>query len=367
MGEDCGSWLPQQHFDWQSPNLDSLRATQPSLHSGQQDTISAYMNPCTNMLTPNGTLPVCAFPELPQSWAAHTNEPHGWFYCLPRFRQAFAPASNPIFKEKLPASAYENCRDAIKPNAGSTCAQKRFLVFDQSGDQTTLIFSPGIGAPVHCLTSWGPKPPGAYNLNGEDLGTKRNPIHHSGPILTDEFNENHGTDVGSEMHEDTEELNALLYSDDDSDYTEDDEVTSTGHSPSTMTAQVKQDWFGGGITEEVASSDGPTKRRKLFDGGFHVLPSLMDTASSVKQKRSSEYEDDAESSCGNGKNPRSGENDSLSGNKRTRKERIRETVSILQSIIPGGEGKDAIMVLDEAIHYLKSLKLKAKALGLDTL
>ena len=51
--------------------------------------------------------------------------------------------------------------------------------------------------------------------------------------------------------EDTEELNALLYSDDDSEDTEDGKVTSTGHSPNAMTAHDEQ--FMGGF-EELASS-----------------------------------------------------------------------------------------------------------------
>lgn len=62
-----------------------------------------------------------------------------------------------------------------------------------------------------------------------------------------------------------------------------------------------------------------------------------------------------------------GESGSLSGNQRSSKEKIRETISILESIIPDGKGKVTIVVIDEAIHYLRSLKDKAKALGLDTL
>ena len=158
------------------------------------------------------------------------------------------------------------------------------------------------------------------------------------------------------MHEDTEELNALLYSDDDSYYT-DDEVTSAVHSPSRMTACPEQ--FEGGGTEKVASSIGPTKKRKLLDDGNDYLPLLTDAASSVNPSRCSEYVDDADSSCAN--------MESSSSNKRLRIEKIHETVSVLRSLIPSGEGKDAIMVLDEAIDYLKSLKLKAKTLGLNAL
>ncbi|XVE95215.1 hypothetical protein REPUB_Repub02eG0076800 [Reevesia pubescens] len=359
MGEGCGSWFPQQQFDWQSPNLNSLAAPHPL---GQQSTSPQFINSGLNMVSTAGTLPVYANPELPHLRVGQVNEPHGWFYCLPRFRQVFAPASNSFLKEQLSAKPCKNHSENIIPKAGSGCAQKRFLVFDQSGDQTTLIFSSAVGTPIKC-TSWGLKSPAACNLNGEDPLSKVNQNLHSGPISTDVFGDN-GTDMQSEMREDTEELNALLYSDDDSDYTEDEEVTSTGHSPSMMTAHNEQ--FEGG-TEEVASSTGLTKKRKLIDGSNDYVPLLMETASSVNPNRCSEIEDDAESSCANGQNPGSGDMDSSLGNKRMRKDKIRETVSVLRSIIPGGDGKDAIMVLDEAIDYLKTLKLKAKAFGLDTL
>lgn len=361
MEKDFGSWLPHHRPGWQSPNLNTLSAP---LVLEQQNIISAYMNPCPNFVPTSGSLAEHAFSVLPHPRPGQTNEHHGWFYCLPRFRQTFTHAANSILKEKLPAGPYGNSRVVNTPNVTSDCAQKRFLVFDQTGDQTTLVFSSVIGTPGQCLTSWSPKPAGAHNLSGGEEETKRDQIYHQGPNLTDESNENGGADVQSEMHEDTEELNALLYSDDEYSYSEDDEETSTGHSPSTMTVHDRQEWLEG-EAEEVASSDGSNKRRKLFNGDFDVL-SLMDTASSAKPNKSLEYEDDAESSCADANSLEPGEIQSLSGNKRLRKDRIRETVNILQSLIPGGKGKDAIVVLDEAIHYLKTLKLKAKALGLDT-
>lgn len=369
MGEDWGSWFPQQQIDWRSPNLNYLGAP---LSLGQQNTAPLSMD--ASMVSTNGTLPGHPFPELPRPHVSQENEPLGWFYGLPRFRQAFMPPLNsvlkekrPLFntflKEKLPSAPYLN-KEAIVPKAEAGCSQKKFLVFDQSGDQTTLIFSSGVGIPVHRFKPWLPSPTVAYDLNREIHGTKENQNCHLGPIATDELMKDDGTDMQGDMHEDTEELNALLYSDDDSEYTEDEEVTSTGHSPSTMTTHDKHKWFDGS-TEEVASSDGSYRKRKLFDGAYSDVPSLMDTASSVKRTRDFEYEDDAESRCDNGMNLVSDGTASESGNKRMRKERIRETVSILQNMIPGGRGKDAIVVLDEAIHYLKSLKLKVKAWGLD--
>jgi hypothetical protein len=208
------------------------------------------------------------------------------------------------------------------------------------------------------LKSWIPKPTVGFDLNREIPGAKGQNFH-LGPIANDEFVEDDGID----MHEDTEELNALLYSDDGSVCSE-DEVTSTGHSPSTMTTHDRRDWFDGSA-EEVASSNGSNKKRKLFDGGYTDAPSLKDTATSVKPTRCFGHEEDVESRCDNGTNSLSHEMGSESGNKRMRKENIRETMSILQNLIPGGKGKDAIVVLEEAIQYLKSLKFKAKALGLD--
>ncbi|GLU16104.1 hypothetical protein SLE2022_325540 [Rubroshorea leprosula] len=359
MGEGCGSWFPRQ-FDWQSPYVNSLAAPLPL---GHQTSIPDLINPSIRMAsTASGAVPVYTNTELPHLQVGQVNEPRAWFYCLPHFRQALTPASNPIPKEQLLASACDNYREVAAPKAGSECTQKRFLVFDQSGDQTTLIFSPAFGTAVKCLNSWSPKQLGAYNPNGEDPIGKGDLNLHTGPISMDAFDGN-GTDAQSEMHEDTEELNALLSSDDDDNCTEDDEVSSTGHSPSTMTAHNEQ--FEGS-TEEVASSGGTTKKRKLSDGGNDYAPFLLDTACFVKPRLSSEYEDDAESSCANGKITQSDELSSLSSNKRVRKEKIRDTVSLLRSIIPDGEGKDAIMVLDEAIGYLKSLRLKAKDLGLGT-
>lgn len=358
MGEDCGAWNPELHIDWGSPGLNSLGAP---LALGQH----SYMSPGANMVSTNGNLPANASVEVPQLQAGQATEPRGWFYCLPRHRQAVTPTPNLIPKEKFSASPNEGCRESTKPKVEPWCAQKRFLVIDHSGDQTTLIFSSGIGTPIQCLTSWDPNARGAYNLNGEEEGTKKDLKIFSEPVLTDEFNENNEIDVQSEMHEDTEELNALLYSDDDSDSAEDDEVTSTGHSPSTMTDFDRQNWFCGS-TEEVASSAGTTKKRKLFGACDDKLLTL-DTATSVKPNISSELEDDARSSRANIRSPEFRELDSFSSGKRMKREKIRETISILQNIIPGGKGKNPIVVLDEAIQYLKSLKSKAETIGLDAI
>lgn len=258
------------------------------------------------------------------------------------------PSVSADLTESYPFAAFCNKSrgETMKPNVECR-RQKKFLVVDQSADRTTLIFSSGVGDPVHCLASWK-----RNNPNGgpsmEIAGSDRAAENLSKPFVTGD------TGPESEMHEDTEELDALLYSDDgySTGDEEDDEVTSTGHSPSTMTCFDRRE-----DADEVASSAGTAaKKSKPW--------SLADTASSAKRKRSVELEleDDAESSCVDERGSRE-----LGNNKRVRKEEIHETVSVLQKLIPDGEGKDAVVVLDEAIQYLKSLKLEAQAFGFDAL
>ena len=354
--------MPQLHFDWQSPNLSSFGAP---LDVGKQNGISAAMNPGINMATRNETMPAYASSALPPLQLGHSNAPHGWFYCLPRFRQGFTPVPNFTAEEKLPSDGHmKSFREEITPNGASGFPQKQFLVIDQTGDQTTLIYSSRFGSPVECLASWDSKLHGPNNLNGNEPSLRRDLNHVVGPSLDDKVDENQGTDTESEMHEDTEEINALLYSDSDGYSTEDDEVTSTGHSPSSMTTHDNQEPIAE-TAEEVASSTGKTRKRKLFDEAYDDMQ-IMDTASSLNPNRPFDTGDDAESRCSSGSNSQ-GLDDmgSLLGNKRMRKEKIQDVLSILQCIIPGGKDKEPVELLDEAIRCLKSLKVKARALGLD--
>lgn len=363
MENDFVSWFLRQQSYCVSPKLDTSTAP---FSLGPQNSTPAYMGHCANLGSTNGVLPWSPFSGYPHSKVTQPIEPRAWFNFPPRFQQAFTPPRDATFIEKIPSGPCENCVEVIQPDDNASGRdQKRFLVFDQSGDQTTLMFGSGIGTPAQCLTSLGPTLNNAYVSNLPERGTGKDAVYCAGTILTDECNENQRDTSESEMHEDTEELNALLYSDDDDDYDEDDEEASTGHSPSTMTAYDKQDQDLPKESEEVASCDGPTRRRKLSDGGYDVR-SVLDTASSVKSKRCFDCEDGAESSCAGGNYLGPGEKCvSVIGNKRSREDKIRETVRIMQNIVPGRKGKDVIAILDEAIGYLTSLKHKAMALELD--
>ncbi|PIN10867.1 hypothetical protein CDL12_16539 [Handroanthus impetiginosus] len=291
-----------------------------------------------------------------QPEASEPNNSLNWFHHMSHFDPAaFAPAAS---NEKFPLDV-SDFGQGKSPPMGTVPAQKRFLVFDQSGDKTTLIYSSGIQTPIQFGASWMPNAPTAYNVSKDEPTATIHPLR---PTMNDENIGDNSRDVSEdEMREDTEELEALLCSDDNSDFSEDDEETSTGHSPSTMTDNVIRDLVEE-MGEEVDSFAGPAKRQKLSDGGFDV-PSMRRTPTSLKTFASSALDDDAESICGNSKESLG----SWSSGKRSRKEKISETVGILQSIIPSVNGKDAIVVIDEAIRYLRSLKVKAKALGVDTL
>lgn len=355
MEKDFVSWSRCQFPDLQFAHSNF---SSRGLDIGQQISVPIYMLPYTNEVPEKGDSPF-SFSGLLESKPSQSTEPHNWFYCLSQLHRGFGPVLSTRVKEKLAPQEVDKFGGNEDANAGCGSVQKRFLVFDQSGDQTTLLYSSPNVTPVQCLPSWHPKSPAPCNL------IKEGKICPSGDYSGGEYYEDNRRDVGSEMHEDTDELNALLYSDDDESYSKDGEEISTGHSPSTMTAHDDPPPWLDEMVEEVASSEWPSKRCKWLDGGCDI-PSLEDTASYAKPFTCSDLEDDAESSCGNSHNQVS-EVVSLSGKKRSRKDQILETISILQKIIPGGKGKDSMDVIDEAICYLKSLKVKAKSLGLDTL
>lgn len=321
MEKGFDSWSRDQQINWQSSNPNLLSA---QFGLGPRFTIPSYGNMVSR--------------------PAH-QEPCGWFYGLPRYRQGLVPVVNSIVKEvkqQLPVATSDGAREV-------NGVQKKFLVFDQSGDQTTLIYSSVVGAA-----------PTRYQFPSSN-SPKLQPGSHN--IDLDEFIKgSDGNDSRSEMREDTEELNALLYSDDDDDDDDDEnEETSTGHSPSSMIGLREQKWENEtGEEEEVASSGRPVKRRKREDGG-NIVNELEDTASSGKSGINCSGNE------GNGLFEEESDNFS-SGNKRLRKEKMKETINLLQNLIPGNKnGKNPIMVIDDTIRYLRSLKVKAKAFGLDSL
>ncbi|KAI3448240.1 hypothetical protein Pfo_004905 [Paulownia fortunei] len=249
-----------------------------------------------------------------------------------------------------------------KPIDASGAPQKRFLIFDQSGNHTRLFFSPSFSPQNQIFAS---KTPYANGPFGEAAAGVDQQFLMK-PIVEEKWDENHLTDGEGEMLEDTEEINALLYSDSDDEHDENDdddgendEVTSTGHSPFSIEEGYNKDKLFEELIEEVASSDDSPKRQRLLDGKYKKS-SLVSAKSPVKQAISCCYEDDVESSCAGDRNSY---ND-IDSCKREKNVKIRQALKILESIIPGLNGKDPLSIIDKAIVYLKSMKIEAEALGL---
>ncbi|KAI4321426.1 hypothetical protein MLD38_034809 [Melastoma candidum] len=169
------------------------------------------------------------------------------------------------------------------------------------------------------------------------------------------FGSNQGSDLSSEMHEDTAEIDALLYSDDEDDDTnssEESEVESTGHSPCLLTDCKKEQ-----IHESVdVSSAEPSRnqKRKLLDDADSAATSVTDTASYTgidQYQNETVFRKSMGDVC------------SVDSRKRMRRDAICEAVSILENVVPGPKGKSTVAFLDYAIKYLESLRAEACYLG----
>lgn len=181
----------------------------------------------------------------------------------------------------------------------SLAPQRRFLIFDRSENQTRLFISPPRGQIL------------ASKTPASGIGS-----------FEEKWDEN---DLWDGEGEDSDEINALLYSDSD----DDDEVSSTGHSPPSGLQE--------GLDRDKSVDE--ARKRQRFGDGKYKRSSL--------ERGMDGYEDDVESRCGGG------------GSK---KAKIREALRMLESIIPGLEDKDPVSIIDGAVAYLKSMKTEAQSL-----
>ncbi|XP_052205618.1 transcription factor bHLH143-like [Diospyros lotus] len=347
------SWLLQQSS---ACDLANLNCTSRLLQHGQQSVLPSPTNHC--MVSTDVTFPGFGVPGLRGPGIGQSNGVPGWFQHRPHHRLENLPATlGPYLQEKPYAICHGHGVEAT-PNAVSGSTQKKFIIFDHSGNHTRLFFSP------HCSPSQNPIVPPTKSLNPFDFHERRQPaakvehIFPTEPIIEEKSDENQIIGEASEMHEDTEEINALLYSDDDGDDSEEDEVRSTGRSPFAICKKREQTEE---ITEEVSNSYGPMKRQRLIDGGYKKS-SLMAVPSSAEPHRFfCKSDDDAESSCAKGRNQGDDQNSTI-GTKQL-KDKICETLKILENLIPGAARNDPVLLIEEAIGYLSYLKLKAMALG----
>lgn len=314
MRQDRGLLFPTQRLS----SLSSLALS----HLEKQDLnlISKTSGDITNMLYTLGSYPVSTQLSL-----SHFDGSHVWVHGSSHPQQQFLPPQKPCMMKQMPLKV-----DGVISKAEGQCSQKSFLVFDQSGDKTTLLLASDIRKSFESL-----KQPACPDMKEELQRSNKDLFVCQGMQGNNE----------SDLQEDTEELNALLYSEDESDYCyEEDEVTSSGHSPSTVVSSH-------GDKETFLECYGQplhAKKRKTLESSTPFL------------KTSNENMRDAESSCGSCGNTRIGFlKRSKPSSDKIGEEKIFETVSLLRSIVPGEELVDPILVIDRAIDYLKSLKMEA--------
>ncbi|MED6204617.1 hypothetical protein PIB30_010740 [Stylosanthes scabra] len=323
-------WPCPQHMAWSSPCLNcSSTLPEPNLCGP-----SAYLNPSTFNVFPGFAAPATACLK-----AEPTSEVQGLHQHL----------------QSLPTLKQMHTEEAMQlQNANSASLQKKLLIFDQSGNKTRLFYSsvlPIVQSPVVNATQCVYKDEKAANLGQKNILNSSTEVSDKDHIVNEE----------SEMHEDTEEINALLYSD-DSDFggDDDDEVTSTGHSPLiTKRSYVMQEQYEDS-KEEVASSGFPNKRWKSRNGEYYRSPMHAGIACSARQNDTYEYASDAESKYSSGCVYSSGaeqtkDNSSMADDIQLQRDKIRESLKVLENLVPGAKGKNPLLVIDGTIEYLKSL------------
>ncbi|CAI9770277.1 unnamed protein product [Fraxinus pennsylvanica] len=327
----------------------------------QNNRLSCFPN--SSSFAANVGFPVRSISNLPGSNTGQLNRVDGFFQNLPPRWESSSPIINPYLKDSQCCLSH-GIGMSMNPAGASFTSQKKFLIFDQSGHNTRLFFGPSFFPSQNQIISSNTASGGHGTCDEVAVPTEQEQQSLVKPVVQEKWDENHLTG-GSEVHEDTEEINALLYSNSNDEYDDDgenDEVTSTGHTPFTIEERYDKDIQIGELVEEVDSSNGSTKRQKLLDGGYKKS-SLVDRGGPVKMASPQNYEDVEESSCA-GENKFYGDIDSI---KRVKKVKIRESLKILESIIPGLKNKDPLLIIDKAIIYLNSLKLEAETLGISYL
>lgn len=345
-------WLGREPSDWDAANVDHMGSVLPST---KQSFAASNFNPFA--FSANAPFPEFSHPRVRGSYGFSGGLP-------PHLESSLSPLDSYI-KESQSASVPKL---GVKSMANNVTISNRrsYVIFDQSDDMVNFFlssFGPSTGKsvdlpmrPVHVGCT--------RDVQQIPKNEQKNPTN---PKIQEASDDGQVAVEESEFHEDSEEINALLYSDDEYDYNYgeedcDGEVTSTDRSPSKVEEILYNDEQVGVMIEEVATSDGSTKRQRLLDGGYQKSL-VVEHANSGGNDRSRECNNDMESSSA----CPSAIDDIMSSNlgvKRSRKDKIHETLTIIENIIPGLKSKEPTLIIDEAISYLKSLKLKAKALGL---
>lgn len=213
-----------------------------------------------------------------------------------------------------PAAAYEDPlagqrqHDFPAPLTGlefqpSDTCPKNYVIFDQTYDRSRVMFHPSLA------NNFGNPGGGGYDYGSHCYGYGYDQSYPGESAYHGCGGDGGAGGVSVRQKEDTDEIDALMSTEDGDD---EDDVLSTGRTPGCR---------AGGSPDSTCSSGGYAGNsggRKHEAGG---------------------------------------------GGGEKKKERMKKMVRTLKGIIPGGDRMDTPAVLDEAVRYLKSLKVEIKKAG----
>uniref|UniRef100_A0A0D9WQH8 BHLH domain-containing protein n=1 Tax=Leersia perrieri TaxID=77586 RepID=A0A0D9WQH8_9ORYZ len=229
----------------------------------------------------------------------------GGYYTSDSYTAAAAPAA---YEDPLTGGLRQH--DFPAPLTGlefqpSDTCPKNYVIFDQTYDRSRVMFHPSLA------NNFGNSGGGGGYDHHHCYGFDQD--YAGGKSAYYGVEEDDGGGCSIRQKEDTDEIDALMSTEDGE---EEDDVLSTGRTPGCR---------AGGSPDSTCSS------------GYGV---------STGASRSD--------CCGGRK---------VDGGGERKKERMKKMMRTLKGIIPGGDRMDTPAVLDEAVRYLKSLKVEVKKLG----
>ncbi|KAL5731871.1 hypothetical protein ACHQM5_004559 [Ranunculus cassubicifolius] len=189
----------------------------------------------------------------------------------------------------------------------SEICPKNFIIFDQTDNKSRIMYHPAFKQnftyPYHCPT---------IDINGAYFEGHNSP-------KTDIYNERN--ESSSSLKEDTRDIDALMSLEEEDKDEEDDEVNSTA---------------------------------RTFGNYNCSSPDSCSNSSYSKSNKKVCYTENSYSEC-------------CSSNQDNEKQRrrMKKMVKALRGIVPGADKMTTGALIDEAVTYLKSLKMEVKKLGHD--
>lgn len=185
----------------------------------------------------------------------------------------------------------------------SEVCPKNFIIFDQTDQRSQVMFHPAI----------------AHKFSATGVNIRATYVEDNFEVKEADHIER---EISSPLKEDSDDIDALLSLEEDEQEEYDDEVVST--------ARTDEDY-------QTASPD-----------------SFSNYGSKPKKNRLSSF---TQMSSGSG--------DSCNSERKQKK--MKKMVRALRGIVPGGDQMNTVAVLDEAVRYLKSLKVEVQKLGVGDL